>query len=85
MLPPQDPVMLHLTCHSLLQGFILLTIGSWVGEAANLLTPVNIPSVSKGRHPPKVRPTSEAAILILFGVGDSCYIGERLFLNNKVP
>jgi len=48
LLPPRDPLLLPLTFHSILPGFILLTIGSWVGEAANVLTPVNIAGVFKG-------------------------------------
>ena len=48
LLPPWDSVLLHLTFHSISPGFILLTIGSWVGEAANVLTPVNIAGVFKG-------------------------------------
>jgi len=47
LLPPQNLVLLHLTFHSISPGFILLTIGSWVGEAANVLTPVNITRVFK--------------------------------------
>jgi len=42
LLPAWDPVLLHPTFHSILPGFILQTIGSWVGEAANMLTPDNI-------------------------------------------
>jgi len=49
LLPPWDPVLLHLTFHSISPGFILRTIGSWVGEAANVLTPGNIAVVLKGR------------------------------------
>jgi len=45
LLPPRDPVLLHLTFHSISPGFILLTVGSWVGEAANVVTPVNIAGV----------------------------------------
>jgi len=48
LLPPWDPVLLHLTFHSISQGFILRTIGSWVGEAAKVLTPGNIAVVFKG-------------------------------------
>jgi len=48
LLPPRDPVLLNLTVHSISSGFILLTIGSWVGEAANELTPVNITGIFKG-------------------------------------
>jgi len=48
LLPPWDPVLLHLTFHSISPGFILRTIGSWVGEAANVLTPGNIAVVLKG-------------------------------------
>jgi len=48
LLPPRDPVLLHLTFHSISPGFILLIIGSWVGEAANVLTRVNIAGVFKG-------------------------------------
>ena len=44
----RDPVLLHLTFHSISPGFILLTIGSWMGQAANVLTPVNIAGVFKG-------------------------------------
>ena len=42
LLPPWDPVLLLLTFHSISPGFILLSIGSWVGAAENVLTPVNI-------------------------------------------
>jgi len=31
----------------------------------------------------KVRPTFEAAIVILVGAGVGCWIGKRLFLNKK--
>jgi len=48
LLPLRDPVLLHLTFHSISSGFRLLTLGSWVGEAANGLTPVNIAGVFKG-------------------------------------
>jgi len=50
LLPPWDPVLLHLTFDSISPGFILRTIGSWVGEAANVLTPGNIAIVFKGRQ-----------------------------------
>jgi len=33
----------------------------------------------------KVRPTFGAAIVILVGVGDGCWIGKRLFLIKKRP
>jgi len=48
LLPPTNPVLLPLTLHSIWPGFILLTIDSWVHEAANVLTPGNIPGVVKG-------------------------------------
>jgi len=38
-LPARDSVSLHLTFHSILPFFILLTISSWFGEAADVLTP----------------------------------------------
>jgi len=50
LLPPWDPVLLHLTFHSISPGFILRTIGLWKGEAANVLTPGNIALVFKGRR-----------------------------------
>jgi len=50
LLPPWDPVLLHLTFHSISPGFILRTIGLWVGEAANVLTPGNIAVVFKARR-----------------------------------
>jgi len=50
LLPPRDPVLLHLTFHSISTGFILRIIGSWVGEAANVRTPGNIAVVFKGRR-----------------------------------
>jgi len=50
LLLPWDPVLLHLTFHSISPGFILRTIASWVGEAANVLTPGNIAVVFKGRQ-----------------------------------
>jgi len=49
-LPPWDPVLLHLTFHSILPGFILGTIGSWVGEAAKVLTSGNKAIVFEGRR-----------------------------------
>ena len=48
LLPPWDPVLLHLTFHSISPGFILQTIGSWVEEAANGLTPDNSAVAFKG-------------------------------------
>jgi len=48
LLPPWDPVLLHLMFHSISPGFILQTIGSSVGEAANVPTPGNIAVVFKG-------------------------------------
>jgi len=48
LLPPWDRVLLHLTFHGISPGFILWTIGSWVEEAANVLTPGNIAVVFKG-------------------------------------
>jgi len=50
LLPPWDPVLLHLTFHSIPPGFILRTIGALVTEAANMLTPGNIVVVFKGRQ-----------------------------------
>jgi len=50
LLPPCDPVLLYLTFDSISPGFILWTIGSWVGEAGNVLTPGNIAVVFKGRR-----------------------------------
>jgi len=50
LLPPWDPVLLRLTFHSISPGFILGTIGSCVGEAANVRTPGNIAIVFKGRR-----------------------------------
>ena len=50
LLPPWDPVLLHLTFHSIWPGFILRKIGLWVGEAANVLTPGNIAVIFKGRQ-----------------------------------
>jgi len=50
LLLPWDPVLLHLTFHSIPPDFILRTIGSWVGEAANMLTPGNRAVVFKGRR-----------------------------------
>jgi len=69
LLAPWDPVLLHLTFNSISTGFILRIIGSWVGEAANVLTPGNITVVFKGGRFLKLRPTFEAAILIVIGVG----------------
>ena len=48
LLPPWDPVLLHLTFYSIAPAFILWTIGSWVGEATNVLTPGNIAGLFKG-------------------------------------
>jgi len=56
-----------------------------VGEAANVLTPVNIAGVFKSPDFSKVRPTFEAAIVILVGAGGGCWIGKRLFLNKNGP
>ena len=50
LLPPWDPVLLHLRFHSISPGFILRTIGSWVWEAANVLRPGNIAVIFKGRR-----------------------------------
>jgi len=50
LLPPWDPVLLHLTFHSISPGFILRTIGSWVGEAANVLAPGNLAVDFKGHQ-----------------------------------
>jgi len=50
LLPPSDPVLLDLTFHTISPGFILQTIGSWVGQAANVLTPGTIAVVFKGRR-----------------------------------
>jgi len=50
LLPPWDPVLLHLTFHSISLGFILRTIGLWMGEAANVLTPGDIAVAFKGRR-----------------------------------
>ena len=49
LLQAWDPVLLHLPFHRISLGFILRTIGSWVGQAANVLTPGNITVVFKGR------------------------------------
>ena len=49
-----------------------MTIGSWMGEAANVLTPVKSPAFLKAPDLSKVRPTIEAAIVILVGAGDGC-------------
>jgi len=68
LLPPWDRVVLHLTFHSISPGFIVRTIGSWVGEAANVLTPGNIAVAFKGRRFSKLRPTFEATIIIVIGV-----------------
>ena len=62
-----------------------MTLGSWVGEAANVLTPVNISRVFKATDFSKVRPTFEAAIVILVGAGGRCRIGKRLFLHKDSP
>jgi len=48
LLPLWDPVLLHLTFHSISPSFILRTTGSRVGEAANMLTSDNITVVFKG-------------------------------------
>ena len=50
LLPPWDPILLHVTFHSISPGFIHWTIGSCVGEAANVLTPGNIAVVFQGRQ-----------------------------------
>ena len=51
LLPPWDSVLLHLTFHSISPGFILRTIGSWGGEAANVLTQANIDVIFNGHLP----------------------------------
>jgi len=50
LLAPWESVLLHLTFHSISPGFILRTIGPWVGETANMLTPGNIAVVFKGNQ-----------------------------------
>jgi len=50
LLPPGDPVLLHLTFDSISTGFILRIIVSWMGEAANVLIPGNIAVAFKGRR-----------------------------------
>jgi len=50
LLEPWDPVLLHLTFNSISPGFILRTIGSSVGEGANVPTPGNIGVDFKGRR-----------------------------------
>jgi len=50
LLPPWDPPLFYLTFHSISPGFILRTICSWVGEAANVLTPGNMAFLFKGRR-----------------------------------
>jgi len=50
LLLPWDLVLLHLTFASISAGFVLRTIGSWVGEAANVLTLDKIAFVFKGRQ-----------------------------------
>ena len=42
LLPARDPVLLHFTFHKISPGFVLRTKGLRVGEAADVLTPVNI-------------------------------------------
>jgi len=85
LLPPQDPVLLHLTFHSISPGFILLTIGSWVGEAANVLTQLNIAGIFKGPRFFKVMPTFKAAIVILVGRGVVAQSERGFFKTKKVP
>ena len=48
LLPPWDPVLVQLTFHRISPGFILWTIGSWVGQATNVLTQGNITINSRG-------------------------------------
>ena len=69
LLRPWDPVFLHLTFDRISPGIILRTIGSWVGEAANMVPPGNIAVIFKGGRFLKLRPTFEAAIVIVIGVG----------------
>jgi len=45
--PPWDPVLLYLMFHGMSPGLILWTIGSSVGEAANVLTPAKIAVIFK--------------------------------------
>jgi len=47
-LPAQDHVLLHLTFHSILPVFILLTISFQFGEAADVLTPSNLLIIFEG-------------------------------------
>jgi len=47
-LPAWNPVLLHLTFHSIPPFFILLTIGSWFGKAADMLTPSNLTFIFEG-------------------------------------
>jgi len=49
LLPPWDPVLRHLTFHSISPGFLRWTIGSLVGEAANVLRSGHIAVGFKGR------------------------------------
>ena len=43
------------------------------------------PAFLKAPDFPKVRPTFEAAIVILAGAGGGCWIGKLLLLNKKGP
>jgi len=64
------PVLLYHMFHCHCPGFILQTMCSWVGEAANGLTPLADTSLSflKDANGAKVRPTFETPIIIVIGV-----------------
>jgi len=51
LLSPRDYVFLYPSYHSISPGFRVLTTGSWVGDAANVLTRVNIAGIFKGPRP----------------------------------
>jgi len=66
LLPPWDPVLLHLTFHSISPGFIL-QIRGW-RKPQTCLHQISVPSLLKDPNFSKVRPTFEAAIVIVIRV-----------------
>jgi len=83
LLPPWDPVSLHLMFHSISPGFTLVTIGSGWRKRQMCLHQLTSPAFLKAPNFSKVRPTFKAAIVILVGAGERCWIRKRLFLNKK--
>ena len=66
-LPARDPVLLHLTLHSIPPLFTLLTISPRFGEAADVLTPSNLTIIFEGIGLLVLTLTFEAIIEIAVG------------------